>query len=600
MAIIMKKIHLLIAAILVVSFTGLAQTNTLISKNPSNKFEKINQNNSAPNLQKLEITELNPPQNLVGNIINYNDLFLVWEPPGTYTNQWIQWDDGINNGNSVGATGGTFSVASHWTMEDLAPYHGMFLSKISFFPKYDTNAVYNVCVWTGPNGINQIISQPVDSFLVEEWNEISLDTSILIDSSVELWFGYSVTHEPGLLPAGCDDGPAIVGKGDMACFNGSTWVSMAEQYGYNFNWNLAGFVETTNKGGLAKPMMKTSKNASSTSPNFDWDIFNNGISYKKFSPIVSKELLGYNVYKNSEIIGFTVDTTFLEGNLSLGNYEYYVTAVYDEGESVPSNIVWIVGPPPCNPPVNVVAQVGNLNSLEISWEPPLEGTPLGYKLYRDYVLIEYLTALTYYDPFPEPGTFEYSVTSVCNGGESLPGCADSITILNLPPPTNFQAGIFEPLFIEMYWYPPENKNLLGYNLYCAHNDTIFDSVNFFLDNYGYYIAEELGWFSFYVTALYDEGESQPSNTEIVLVDGIIEKFINKLSIFPNPTSEGISIKSDFIIKSIDLYNSFGQLITNYKVNDKTHHLNTSEFNQGIYYLKIKFRDGLVTKKIVIE
>jgi len=143
--------------------------------------------------------------------------------------------------------------------------------------------------------------------------------------------------------------------------------------------------------------------------------------------------------------------------------------------------------------------------------------------------------------------------------------------------------------------------LLGYNLYCAHNDTIFDSVNFFPENYGYYIAEELGWFSFYVTALYDEGESQPSNTEIVLVDATEDNYYHEgLMIFPNPAKNEIFVNSDCGINSIYLYNTFGQLITNQKVNDKNYRFNLSEFNLGVYLLKIEFSDGFVSKRVVIE
>ena len=63
---------------------------------------------------------------------------LQWDPPGSGMSQWIQWDAGVNNGNGVGLTnGGTFFVASHWEPTDLAPYNGMELSRIAFYPNGD-------------------------------------------------------------------------------------------------------------------------------------------------------------------------------------------------------------------------------------------------------------------------------------------------------------------------------------------------------------------------------------------------------------------------------------------------------------------------------
>lgn len=578
----MKKIHFLISAILILSISGMAQSNILISKNLS---------------EKSEIDDLYSPQNLSCWITDSNDVNLAWEPPGTYTNQWIHWDTGEIGWNVGLMNGGTFFVASRWTPSDLVYYHGMLLTKISFAPQEDPNAIFNLYVWTGNNAGTLVLSQPIANFTLDEWNEVILSTPVTIDAAEELWFGYSVTHEVGHDPAGCDWGPAVPYKGDMISFNGSTWLSNSVNSGQNYNWSLAGYVELSDNSAIK--MIKDLTCPDLSNLYSTKGLFKKENSLEKIVPLGKKALLGYNVYRNNEIVGFTTTTNYFDENLPVGNYEYYVTALYDEGESGTSNVIEIEIPYPCGMPENIFATLVNQNVVEITFETPVTGVPLSFNVYRNDILIANINDLFYTDT-PGPGTFEYCISSACLYGESELACADSVTVYYLAPPTNFQAGIFEPLFIEMSWYPPENKNLIGYNLYCAHNDTIFDSINFFPENYGYYIAEELGWFSFYVTALYDEGESQPSNTESVLVDAINEKFINKLSIFPNPTNEGISIKSDFIIKLIDLYNSFGQLITNYKVNDKMYHLNTSEFNQGIYYLKIEFRDGLVIKKIVIE
>ncbi len=55
-------------------------------------------------------------------------------------------------------------------------------------------------------------------------------------------------------------------------------------------------------------------------------------------------LLGYNVYRDDEQINETTSSSpsYIDENLLNGTYEYYVTAVYDEGESDPSNTVEVI------------------------------------------------------------------------------------------------------------------------------------------------------------------------------------------------------------------------------------------------------------------
>ncbi|MBW6516188.1 MAG: T9SS type A sorting domain-containing protein [Candidatus Cloacimonetes bacterium] len=55
------------------------------------------------------------------------------------------------------------------------------------------------------------------------------------------------------------------------------------------------------------------------------------------------DLLGFNVYRDDQIINqeLILDTSYEDTLSSPGSYLYYVTAVYDEGESEPSNIVQV-------------------------------------------------------------------------------------------------------------------------------------------------------------------------------------------------------------------------------------------------------------------
>jgi hypothetical protein len=171
---------------------------------------------------------------------NYGDqiLFVTY---GIST--WLGWDDGVN-ADAIGLQGGgTFNVAVRFTPAQLAQYAGTSLTKIRMFP-YGPNGLLTLKVWTGANASILVLTQPVTSYVAGQWNEFALDSPIPVTGATELWFGYTVIHTGTDYVAGCDNGPAVSGFGDMISLDGSVWESMATQYGLNYNWNLEGYVET--------------------------------------------------------------------------------------------------------------------------------------------------------------------------------------------------------------------------------------------------------------------------------------------------------------------------------------------------------------------
>ena len=50
-------------------------------------------------------------------------------------------------------------------------------------------------------------------------------------------------------------------------------------------------------------------------------------------------LTGYNIYRNNEMISTVLECLYIDENVPTGSYTYYVTAVYGDYESVPSNEV---------------------------------------------------------------------------------------------------------------------------------------------------------------------------------------------------------------------------------------------------------------------
>ena len=73
-------------------------------------------------------------------------------------------------------------------------------------------------------------------------------------------------------------------------------------------------------------------------------------------------------------------------------------------------------------------------------------------------------------------------------------------------------------------------------------------------------------------------------------------FANKFSVYPNPSSDVLNIRTNEPIDKVELYNTIGQLI----VAKKTTNINISSINIGVYILKIYSGKRIVTKKVMIN
>jgi hypothetical protein len=73
---------------------------------------------------------------------------------------------------------------------------------------------------------------------------------------------------------------------------------------------------------------------------------------------------------------------------------------------------------------------------------------------------------------------------------------------------------------------------------------------------------------------------------------------NDVLIYPNPTSKELTIESNDIINSIEIYNFLGQKVYQTKVNNKNKSINLNIFTKGLYIIGINREKGYIKKKIV--
>jgi hypothetical protein len=73
-----------------------------------------------------------------------------------------------------------------------------------------------------------------------------------------------------------------------------------------------------------------------------------------------------------------------------------------------------------------------------------------------------------------------------------------------------------------------------------------------------------------------------------------------VSIFPNPASDMISIFSMENIREISIYNNLGQLVYNESLDNNYLTVNTSDYENGIYIVRVRTEKGIKLNKLLIK
>ena len=138
--------------------------------------------------------------------------------------------------------------------------------------------------------------------------------------------------------------------------DGSFTTNLANSYTVRNLWNNTNYfwrVEFNNDGcpdGVSSPVwgFTTHLNIPQNLTAVDYTVFDDETIVLNWNAVVDRTYRMYNVYRDGELIGHTnvnqiSNTTYTDGPLvyNMDGYTYYVTAVYDEGESAPSDPVTV-------------------------------------------------------------------------------------------------------------------------------------------------------------------------------------------------------------------------------------------------------------------
>ena len=79
--------------------------------------------------------------------------------------------------------------------------------------------------------------------------------------------------------------------------------------------------------------------------------------------------------------------------------------------------------------------------------------------------------------------------------------------------------------------------------------------------------------------------------------GTEEVNLNFVSIYPNPTSDILKIKSEIPVKQLQLISFEGKVVRKYNASSQ---LNIGDLPAGIYILKVQFENGKTEVKKVVK
>jgi len=88
-----------------------------------------------------------------------------------------------------------------------------------------------------------------------------------------------------------------------------------------------------------------------------------------------------------------------------------------------------------------------------------------------------------------------------------------------------------------------------------------------------------------------------NSNAVLSVKGYNEIAINKITIYPNPATDFININSTIEINKVELYDLLGKQVIS---TNQTSGINVSHLPIGVYILKLYAKNGITSRKIIIE
>ena len=204
------------------------------------------------------------------------------------------------------------------------------------------------------------------------------------------------------------------------------------------------------------------------------------------------------------------------------------------------------------------------------------------------------------------GQLYFSVLTICDAeNEIVSDRSEEVSVIlsedevedfnAIKAPTNLTATANSTSSIELTWDAVENAN--SYFVYC--NDEEIANITATT-----YVVENLEYnteYCYTVTAMGVDTESDPSEEACAktLGESLIEG-TGFFKVYPNPVSDNITVYTNLGISEVNIYNILGVNVYNETaaLNNSRLDINVSDFNEGVYFIKVKTEDKEIVKRFI--
>ena len=271
----------------------------------------------------------------------------------------------------------------------------------------------------------------------------------------------------------------------------------------------------------------------------------------------------------------------------------------------------------CGTPENLVA-TNTEEGILLTWDP-VENEGYGYNLYRDgllYRLIPAGTATSYYDENLGLGGHCYRVSVLCDGGESGEFTNESCASVGpCYPPRNLDFEYTNSYKPKLHWQTPEpHDGLSGYYLFRKTGvDGEYQRIKLLGTNAVTYTDNSLnqeGDYYYRLYAYYGEWDCTSSPANRNYYPNVFELHVYysptgvdeneaSLKVYPNPTKGTVVVEADGM-SQVSVYNTLGQCVLQKEIEGSQAVLDLQEAASGLYLLRVKTADGIVSRRIAVE
>ncbi len=292
----------------------------------------------------------NPVRNIESHGICYNDLMLHWITPESNLPS-VSYFDATEQTAGFGGGLISFSTAIRIPFDIVNNYADNFMvSRVSFMPR-NTEAIYTIKVYV--NNVEKA-SQTVDNAQLEygNMNTFDLNTPVSFKENDDILVAIDV--DASHFTAASND---VIGMcyGDVVTGYSDLLRQLVEPEYYSLNQSSieSGLGEMPVCWAITAVFAPIGENGT---PSIDSDL-----------------LVGYDVYRDNQLLGSATTTYYTDNNVPTGRHTYGIVAKYNNGsESLPANHDINFQPKvEALPAIEDVTIYADLNFYEASWDTPV-------------------------------------------------------------------------------------------------------------------------------------------------------------------------------------------------------------------------------------